>query len=339
MIPRSILVANRGEIAIRVIRAVAEMGIRTVAVFSEDDSASLHTIRADEARQLSGAGAAAYLDVEQIVAAARAAGCDAIHPGYGFLSENAHLARRCADERIVFIGPRPEILELFGDKVRARRAAQQCGVPVLEATSGPTSLQDAREFFASMPAGAAVMIKATAGGGGRGMRYVARIEDLEAAYQRCQSEARAAFGKGDLYVERVMPSARHIEVQVLGDGSGDVSHLWERECTIQRRHQKLVEVAPSPAISESMRRSITDAAVRMAQSVRYDNLGTFEFLVGADADREAEFAFIEVNPRLQVEHTVTEEVTGVDLVQVQILLASGHSLSELGLRLADLEAP
>jgi len=339
MIPRSILVANRGEIAIRVIRAAAEMGIRTVAVFSEDDSASLHTIRADEARQLSGAGAAAYLDVEQIVAAARAAGCDAIHPGYGFLSENAHLARRCADERIVFIGPRPEILELFGDKVRARRAAQQCGVPVLEATSGLTSLQDAREFFASMPAGAAVMIKATAGGGGRGMRYVARIEDLEAAYQRCQSEARAAFGKGDLYVERVMPSARHIEVQVLGDGSGDVSHLWERECTIQRRHQKLVEVAPSPAISESMRRSITDAAVRMAQSVRYDNLGTFEFLVGADADREAEFAFIEVNPRLQVEHTVTEEVTGVDLVQVQILLASGHSLSELGLRLADLEAP
>ncbi|MGO9058381.1 MAG: carboxyl transferase domain-containing protein [Candidatus Binataceae bacterium] len=339
MIPKSLLVANRGEIAIRVIRAAAELGMRTVAVFSGDDAGSLHTVKADEARQLPGTGAAAYLDVEQILAVARQAGCDAIHPGYGFLSENAHFARRCAQEQIEFAGPRPEILEIFGDKVRARLLADRCGVPVLDATLGPTSLEQAREFFGSQRAGNSVMIKAVAGGGGRGMRAVHRLEDLDAAYERCQSEARAAFGSGEVYVERLMPSARHIEVQVLGDRAGDVIHLWERECTIQRRHQKLIEVAPSPSIGDAMRERLTAAAIRIARSVNYDSLGTFEFLVDADGGDGAEYAFIEANPRLQVEHTVTEEVTGVDLVKAQLLLAAGQSLAELGLRQADIARP
>ena len=338
MIPKSILIANRGEIAIRVIRAAAELGIRSIAVFSEDDAASLHTIKADEARQLRGVGAAAYLDLEQILAMARAVGCDAIHPGYGFLSENAHFARRCAEEKILFIGPRPETLEIFGDKARARALARRCGVPVLDATSGAATLEQARQFMAAQPAGGAVMIKAIAGGGGRGMRPVYRMEEMEAAYERCQSEACAAFGKGDVYVEALMPAARHIEVQIAGDRAEGICHLWERECTIQRRHQKLVEVAPSPAIDGPMRQRLTDAAVRMAQSVNYDCLGTFEFLVGTNG-AQSEYRFIEANPRLQVEHTVTEEVAGVDLVRSQILLAAGKSLDELGLRAADLPAP
>src|SRR5271170_197643 len=232
MVAKSLLVANRGEIAIRVIRAAAELGMRTVAVFSEDDAGSLHTVKADETRQLRGIGAAAYLDIEQIVEVAKQAGCDAIHPGHGFLSENAHFARRCTEEQIVFAGPRPEILEIFGDKVRARLLADRCGVPTLAATLAPASLEQAREFLRSQRAGDSVMIKAVAGGGGRGMREVHRLEDLNAAYERCQSEARAAFGSGEVYVERLMPSARHIEVQVLGDRAGEVIHLWERECTI-----------------------------------------------------------------------------------------------------------
>ena len=339
MIPRNLLVANRGEIAIRVMRAAGELGIRTVALFSEDDASSLHTRRADEALQLRGVGASAYLDIEQIVAVALRAGCDAIHPGYGFLSENAVFARRCAEAGILFIGPWPEILDLFGDKVRARSIAAECGVPVLAATQGSTSLEEARAFFIAQGPGAAVMIKAIAGGGGRGMRPVYRIEDLEEAYQRCRSEARAAFGNGDVYVERLMRSARHIEVQIVGDRLGNVSHLWERECTIQRRHQKLVEVAPSPSLTDSLRNDLIAAAMRIAESVRYDNLGTFEFIVDATGDDAVPFAFIEANPRLQVEHTVTEEVTGIDLVKTQLLIASGQSLAELGLERADIPKP
>ncbi|MGA8570121.1 MAG: biotin carboxylase N-terminal domain-containing protein, partial [Candidatus Binataceae bacterium] len=311
MLPRSLLVANRGEIAIRVMRAAAELGIHTVAVFSEDDARSLPTRNADEARALSGTGAAAYLDIEQIVAIAKAAGCDAIHPGYGFLSENARFARRAAEERIKFVGPRAEILELFGDKVRARALAERVGVPLLPGTAGATSLSEAREFLASLGDGGAkaevaMMIKAVAGGGGRGMRAVYHPDELNEAYRRCQSEARTAFGNPDVYVERLMPRARHLEVQIAGDGSGSVSHLWERECTVQRRNQKLVEVAPSPGLPERMRARLTAAAVQMAEAVRYDSLGTFEFLLDADARHDdAEFAFIEANPRLQVEHTVT----------------------------------
>ncbi|MGA8058179.1 MAG: carboxyl transferase domain-containing protein [Candidatus Binataceae bacterium] len=345
MLPRSLLVANRGEIAIRVMRAAAELGIHTVAVFSEDDARSLHTRNADEARALSGTGAAAYLDIEQIVAIAKAAGCDAIHPGYGFLSENARFARRAAEEGIKFVGPRAEILELFGDKVRARALAERVGVPLLPGTAGATSLSEAREFLASLGDGGAkaevaMMIKAVAGGGGRGMRAVYHPDELNEAYRRCQSEARTAFGNPDVYVERLMPRARHLEVQIAGDGSGSVSHLWERECTVQRRNQKLVEVAPSPGLSERLRARLTAAAVQMAEAVRYDSLGTFEFLLDADArDDDAEFAFIEANPRLQVEHTVTEEVTGIDLVKLQLQLAGGSTLTELSARQADIPKP
>ena len=336
----SLLIANRGEIAIRIIRAAAEMDLRAVVVFSEDDVDCLHTRRADQAIALRGVGAAAYLDIDQIIAAAKSAGCDAIHPGYGFLSENADLARRCAEEGIIFVGPRPEMLELFGDKAQARSLAKRCEVPLLPGTSGPTSLEAARDFFSSLRPGDSMMIKAIAGGGGRGMRAVGDLHQLEEAYKRCQSEARAAFGVEDVYVERLMPRARHIEVQIIGDASGSVSHLWERECTVQRQNQKLVEIAPSPSLSSGSRDRLTAAAVTLAQAARFDNLGTFEFLVDADgAGDDAEFAFIEANPRLQVEHTVTEEVLGLDLVKLQLHLACGRSLSELGLEQADVPKP
>jgi acetyl/propionyl-CoA carboxylase alpha subunit len=334
-----LLVANRGEIAVRIIRAAAELGLRTVAVFAEDDAHSLHVRTADEARPLRGAGVAAYLDEEQLVAVAKEAGCDAIHPGYGFLSEHAGFARRCADAGLVFVGPRAEILELFGNKGQARALAQRCGVPVLQGTWGPTSLEQAREFLASLGDGGAVMLKALAGGGGRGMRAVFRPEELAEAYARCQSEARQAFGNGDVYVERLLPCARHIEVQIVGDGSGEVIHLGDRECSIQRRHQKLVEIAPSPGLSSGLRARLTDAALRLAAAARYDNIGTVEFLVDATAHGDdAAYAFIEANPRLQVEHTVTEEVTGIDLVQLQLRLAAGYTLAELQLRQPDVPA-
>ncbi|MHB8381644.1 MAG: carboxyl transferase domain-containing protein [Candidatus Binataceae bacterium] len=344
MLAKSLLIANRGEIAIRIIRAAAELGIGTVAIFSEDDAASLHVRRADDARALPGSGVAAYLDAEQIIAAAKDAGCDAIHPGYGFLSENAEFARRCAAAGICFVGPRPEILDLFGDKLQARALAQRCGVPVLRGTTAATSLDEAREFFASLGEGAAIMIKAIAGGGGRGMRAVHRATDIEPAFARCQSEARSAFGNGDVYVEQLMSRARHLEVQIAGDGSGAVVHLFERECTIQRRNQKILEIAPSPSIGGDTRDRLTGAAVRIAREVRYDSLGTFEFLLdtGAASDgggEHAAFAFIEANPRLQVEHTVTEEVTGVDLVKLQLRLAGGMRLDALGLTQATIAPP
>jgi acetyl/propionyl-CoA carboxylase alpha subunit len=330
---KNLLIANRGEIAIRIMRAAAELGLRTVAVFSEDDAHSLHTRKADEARPLHGKGVAAYLDGEHILAVAIEAGCDAIHPGYGFLSENAPFARRCAEEGITFVGPRAELLELFGDKGQARALAERCGVPVLTGVSGPTSLAQAREFLASLGDGSAMVIKAIAGGGGRGMRVVQHLQEVEDAYARCQSEALQAFGNGDVYVEQLLPRARHIEVQILGDGSGAVSHLGERECSIQRRHQKLIEIAPSPGLPPGLRARLIAAAVRLAETTRYDNIGTFEFLVDAAAlHDDAAYAFIEANPRLQVEHTVTEEVMGVDLVQLQLQLAGGRSLAELGLQ-------
>jgi acetyl/propionyl-CoA carboxylase alpha subunit len=332
-----LLIANRGEIAIRIMRAAAELGIATVAVFSEDDALSLHTRKADEARPLRGSGVAAYLDGAQLIAIAKDAGCNAIHPGYGFLSENAEFARRCVADGLIFVGPRAEVLELFGDKVQARAVAARCGVPVLPGTSEPTSLEDARAFLASLGDGGAMVIKAVAGGGGRGMRVVMQAAAVEEAYARCQSEASQAFGNGDVYVEQLIPRARHIEMQILGDGSGAVTCLGERECTIQRRHQKLVEMAPSPSVSPALRARLTAAATQLAATVQYNNIGTFEFLV--DANDEATFAFIEANPRLQVEHTVTEEVTGVDLVQVQLQLAAGQSLQELGLQQAEAPQP
>ena len=334
-----LLVANRGEIAIRILRAAAEVGVRGVAVFSEDDRRCLHVAKADDARALRGAGPAAYLDAEQLVAVAREAGCDALHPGYGFLAENAAFARRCAEAGITFVGPRADVLELLGDKGRARALAERCGVPILRGTSRPTGAAEAREFLASLGTGGAVVLKAVAGGGGRGMRVVTRAAELDDAYARCLSEAAAAFGNGDLYVEQYLPCARHVEVQIVGDGSGQVTHVWERECTLQRRHQKLVEVAPSPTLDDGARGRLIGAAMRMAAEIRYESLGTFEFLLDADDATQACFYFIEANPRLQVEHTVTEEVTGLDLVALQLRLAAGGSLASVGLDRAELQPP
>jgi acetyl/propionyl-CoA carboxylase alpha subunit/acetyl-CoA carboxylase carboxyltransferase component len=337
---KRLLVANRGEIAIRIMRSAAELGIRTVAVFSEDDAGSLHTRRADEAYPLRGAGSAAYLDIDQILRAAVERGCDALHPGYGLLSENAQLAQRCAEAGITFVGPTAEALAILGDKTAARALASRCGVPVLAGTSGSLTPEDARAFLASLGEGGAMVIKAVAGGGGRGMRVVDSADEVEEALARCRSEAMAAFGNGDLYAEQRMRRARHVEVQIIGDGTGAVSHLWERECSIQRRHQKLVEIAPCPVFSPALRARLTADAVRMAEALRYRSLGTFEFLVDADAEGDdAPYAFIEANARLQVEHTVTEEVLDLDLVRAQLLLAGGRSLADLGLAQPDVPAP
>ncbi|NKB60580.1 MAG: biotin/lipoyl-binding protein [Alphaproteobacteria bacterium] len=321
-----VLVANRGEIAIRVIRAANEAGLGAVAVYSADDAASLHTRMADDAVALSGTGAAAYLDGAGLIAAAKQAGCDAVHPGYGFLSENAGFARACVDAGLCFIGPAPETLDLFGDKGAARALAEGAGVPILPGTKASTSLDDAHSFLASLGKGGAVMIKAAAGGGGRGMRPVTDADDLAAAYEICQSEAQAAFGNGDLYLERYLPRARHIEVQIAGDGTGAVCHFGERDCSIQRRHQKIIEIAPAPNLSGDLRERLTDAALKLAAKAQYRNVGTVEFLVAED-----DFFFVEANARLQVEHTVTEAVTGADLVRLQFDLANGASLASLGL--------
>ncbi len=323
----ALLIANRGEVAIRIARAAAGLGLRTVAIHTADDADSLHTRRADAVRALPGRGAAGYLDIAAIIGAARAAGCTLIHPGYGFLSENPDFARACADAGLTFIGPRPDTLALFGDKLRARTLAADCGVPVPQGTSGPTDLVAVQDFFAALPPGSAAMITAVAGGGGRGMRIVSAAADIPEAFARCESEARAAFGNGALFVERLVAGARHVEVQVLADRHGAAIHLGERECSLQRRHQKLVEIAPSPAVSPALRARLTGAALGMARAAGYDGLGTFEFLVGEDG----EFVFIEANPRLQVEHTVTEEVTGIDLVRAQIRVAQGAGLAALGL--------
>ena len=326
----SVLIANRGEIAIRIARAAFELGLRTVAMHSEDDAASLHIRAADEARLLDGIGAAAYLNEEAVVQAAKDAGCGAIHPGYGFLAERASFAQRCDDAGIVFVGPKIEHLELFGDKGRARAAAVAVGVPVLNGLDHAVSLGEARNFLNSLDGGA-MIVKAVAGGGGRGTRVVDNADDLEATYRRCQSEARASFGVEDVYVEEYLARARHVEVQILGDHGGNVAHLGERECSVQRRYQKVVEIAPAPCLDDDLRNAIIDSAVRFAENERYASLGTFEFLVDA-SDTERPFVFIETNARLQVEHTVTEEVTGVDIVQSQIGLAQGASLSDLGPR-------
>jgi acetyl/propionyl-CoA carboxylase alpha subunit len=335
---KSILIANRGEIAIRIARAAADLGIRTVAIHSDDDAASLHVRLADEARALGASGPAAYLDIRRVIAAAQAAKCEAIHPGYGFLSENAEFARACAAAGIVFIGPSPEVLSVFGDKARARALADRYGVPVLDGTSGATSLEDARDFLGKRKGGA-IMIKALAGGGGRGMRAVTSADQLEEAYARCRSEAQAAFGNDAVYVEAFMPHARHIEVQVAGDGK-TASHIWERDCSLQRRHQKIVEIAPAPALDPDLRQQLCDAAVWLAEDVKLTGLATIEFLVDPKPQRHAPpFAFIECNPRLQVEHTVTEEITGIDLVAVQIELARGNSLRDLGLKQENIPKP
>jgi len=327
----ALLVANRAEIAIRVLRAATELGIRTVAVHSADDAASPHLRHADGVRALARTGPAAYLDVDAVIAAAVETECDAIHPGYGFLAERADFAERCAAAGITFVGPRPELLATFGDKSRARALAAAHEVPLLPGTSGPTTLAEAEAFFVAQPAGSAVVLKAIAGGGGRGMRVVRDRADLAEAFTRCRSEAEAAFGRGELYVERHLGRARHVEVQIVGDGTGAVADLGERECSLQRRHQKLVEIAPSPSVGAALRARLVAAARRMAEAVDYESLGTFEFLVDAAGGPDGAFYFLEVNPRLQVEHTVTEAVTGIDLVATQLRLAGGATLADVGL--------
>ena len=322
----ALLIANRGEIAIRIARACADLEIRSVAVFAEDDDASLHTRKADLAVPLKGRGVPAYLDMDQLIAIAAAQGCDAIHPGYGFLAENAEFARRCQAAGITFIGPAPEVLELFGDKAAARALAERCGVPLVAGINQAVSLEQAQAFCAEH---GAVMLKALAGGGGRGMRAVFEPATLAEAYARCQSEAQAAFGNGALYIEQLVSDARHIEVQVLGDGSGAVSHLWERDCSLQRRNQKLVEIAPSPDLDSSVRDAMIAAALQLAAEVKYCGIGTFEFLL--DAAQPGRFYFMEANPRVQVEHTVSEQVTGIDLLHTQLKLVAGQSLAALGL--------
>lgn len=335
-----LLIANRGEIAVRIAQAAAEMSISCVAVYPVDDANSLHVVNADDAVQLPGSGAAAYLDIEQIVTAARISGCDAIHPGYGFLSENAELALRCAEEGITFIGPSAELLQLFGDKLRAREVAASAGVPVLPASQGAVDAKTAVAFFDALDAGKAMIIKAVGGGGGRGMRIIRTREEIDTALARCAAEAESAFGNGTLYVEALVERARHIEVQIVADENGAVSHLFERDCSIQRRHQKLMEIAPAPGLPEGLRQKIHQAAVDIATAAGYQNIGTFEFLVDStQLDDSSPFYFIEANPRLQVEHTITEEVTGVDLVCTQIEIAAGKTLADLRLRQADLAEP
>ncbi len=330
-----LLVANRGEIAVRICRAASEAGFHSIAVYTQDDTTSLHTRKADQAVALPGRGVAGYLDGEAVIAAARDAGATAIHPGYGFLAENANFARECEANGIQFVGPTPDTLALFGDKHTARVLASQQDVPTLPGTAAPTTLAQAHAFVEAHDADTVFMLKAVAGGGGRGMRVIHGQAGLDEAYERCQSEALTGFGNGDLYLERRIERARHIEVQVIGDGK-DVNHLWERDCSLQRRRQKLVEIAPAPNLDADLRRKLIDASLRLAKAANYRSLGTFEFLVDKDT---GSYYFIEANPRIQVEHTVTEEVTGLDLVQLQLDLVNGRSLSQLGLTDGEPPAP
>ncbi|XP_062850303.1 pyruvate carboxylase, mitochondrial [Trichomycterus rosablanca] len=326
---KKVLVANRGEIAIRVFRACTELGIRTVAVYSEQDTGQMHRQKADEA-YLIGKGlppVAAYLHIPDIIKVAKENNVDAIHPGYGFLSERSDFAQACEDAGVRFIGPTPEVVRKMGDKVEARTLAIQAGIPVVPGTDAPiSSLQEAQEFarIYSFP----IIFKAAYGGGGRGMRVVREYEELEENYQRAYSEALTAFGNGALFVEKFIEKPRHIEVQILGDKYGNVIHLYERDCSIQRRHQKVVEIAPAALLDPQLRDRLTSDSVNLAKQVGYENAGTVEFLL----DKHGKHYFIEVNSRLQVEHTVTEEVTDVDLVHAQLRVCEGRSLSELGLK-------
>jgi acetyl-CoA carboxylase biotin carboxylase subunit len=319
---RKILVANRGEIAVRVIRACREMGVAAVAVYSEADRAALHVRLADEALPIGPAPSLeSYLDIARVLDAARASGAEAIHPGYGFLAENAGFARACEEEGIVFIGPRSETIALLGEKTSARREAVAAGVPVVPGTLEPVPDEAAAAREAER-IGYPVMLKAAAGGGGKGLRRVTAPAELPSALARARSEARAAFGDERVYVERAIEKPRHVEIQVLGDLHGNTVHLFERECSIQRRHQKVIEESPSPCLTPDLRRRMGALAVALARRTGYVNAGTVEFLVSGDGEP----CFLEVNTRLQVEHPVTEMVTGVDLVKLQIRIAQGEPL-------------
>jgi acetyl-CoA carboxylase biotin carboxylase subunit len=320
-----VLVANRGEIAVRVIRALHELGIEAVAVYSTADEGALHVRLADRAVRIGPPAAAeSYLNIPSIVAAAMTTGCNAVHPGYGFLAENAEFVRMCEANDLVFVGPSAHVMERMGDKVLAKAEMRAADVPLVPGTDGAASLPEARA--AAEELGFPVLLKAAAGGGGRGMRLVHGPGELHDAYERAAAEAHAAFGDGTLYVEKAMTAARHVEIQVLCDDHGGVLTCGERECSIQRRHQKLIEETPSPALDVVLREEMEAAAERACRHIGYRNAGTFEFLVG----RDGSFSFIELNARLQVEHPVTELVTGLDLVRLQLRIAAGEPLPLTG---------
>jgi acetyl-CoA carboxylase biotin carboxylase subunit len=322
---KRVLVANRGEIAVRVIRALHELDIEAVAVYSTADADALHVRLADRAVRIGPPPAnESYLKIPTIVAAATTTGCDAVHPGYGFLSENADFVRACEEHDLVFIGPHAEVMEKMGDKAQAKAEMKAAGVPLVPGTEGTATLEQARA--AAREFGFPVLLKAAAGGGGRGMRLVTEASQLDEAYARASSEAEAAFGDGTLYVEKAITPARHVEIQVICDTHGNVLTCGERECSIQRRHQKLIEESPSPALDPERREAMEEAAERACRHIGYVNAGTFEFLVGPDG----EFSFIELNCRLQVEHPVTEMCTALDLVRMQVQVAAGGVLPIVG---------
>ena len=320
---KKILIANRGEIALRIIHACRELGVKTVAVYSEADENSLHVRFADEDVCIGPARSAdSYLNVPAIISAAEITGADAIHPGYGFLSESAYLAEVCQACHIRFIGPDPSVIKLLGDKARARKAMKKAGLPMLPGSDGPVENEE-RALKVARDIGYPVIIKAVAGGGGRGMRVVRKPDELPHLLKTATREAEAAFGNGDVYIEKYLDNPRHIEFQIIGDHHGNLVHLGERECSIQRRHQKLLEESPSPVLSEKVRRKMGSLVVDAAKAVQYTNAGTFEFLL----DGEGRFYYMETNTRLQVEHPVTEMVTGIDIVKEQIRIAAGERLS------------
>lgn len=318
---RKILIANRGEIAVRIIRACAEMGIRSVAIYSEADRYSLHIKKADEAYSLGADPLAGYLNVHRIANLAAATGCDAVHPGYGFLSENPELAEACARRGLAFIGPSADVIRRMGDKTEAREAMHAAGLPVTPGSDGNLSgLEEGLELAEKI--GYPIMLKATSGGGGRGIRRCDNAEDLKKNYERVISEATKAFGRADVFIEKCIVNPRHIEVQILADQQGNAIHLYERDCSIQRRNQKLIEIAPSPQLDEAQRQYICGLAVIAAKAVNYTNAGTVEFL----QDENGRFYFMEMNTRVQVEHTISEAITGVDIVEEQIRVAAGLPL-------------
>lgn len=319
-----VLIANRGEIAIRIARAVNELGMESVGIYTHEDRVSLHRLKVNEAYQIgeSKGPVEAYLDIENILNIANEAGCDAVHPGYGFLSESPEFAECCAQRGLIFIGPKPEVMRGLGDKVQARHVAISADVPVIPATQPLSS--DAKEIKqAARDVGLPVMLKASWGGGRRGMRVVREAENIVQTVKIAQQEAQAFFGKGDVYFEKLIEDARHIEVQILGDDAGNIIHLFERDCSLQRRHQKVIERAPAPHLDSSIREDMCAAAVKLCAHIGVNNAATVEFLLDA---KTGQFYFIEVNPRVQVEHTITEEITGVDIVKAQIAIANGGTL-------------
>ncbi|MHB8533969.1 MAG: acetyl-CoA carboxylase biotin carboxylase subunit [Sulfuricaulis sp.] len=317
-----ILVANRGEIAVRIVRACAEMGIKSVAIYTDADRHALHVKKADEAYNVGPDPVGGYLNAHRIVNLAVATGCDALHPGYGFLSENPQLTEVCARRGIIYIGPTVDAIRRMGDKTAARAAMIAAGVPVVPGSEGNLA-NVAEALKIAKKLGYPVMLKATSGGGGRGIRRCNNEDDLKRSYERVVSEATKAFGSAEVFLEKAIVEPRHIEVQILGDKQGNMIHLFERDCSIQRRHQKLIEIAPSPQLTEEQRAAVCELGVRAARCVNYENAGTVEFLF----DQDGRFYFMEMNTRLQVEHTVTEQITGVDIVQEQIRIAEGQPLS------------